>query len=71
MISISTNLKRLRKSRKLSNQRIADMIGVSRTTYSSWEKGQEPKLRWAVILAKFHNLSIDQLISDNIRNDKK
>lgn len=68
MRDLSANLKRLRKARKLSKQRISDMIGVGRTTYSTWENGQEPKLRWVIVLAKFHKITIEELIkTDNIQ----
>ena len=48
---LKNNLKQLRKDRKLSQQQLADLIGVSRNTISSIETGQfNPTAKLALIL---------------------
>lgn len=50
-LKLKNNLKQLRKDRKLSQQQLADLIGVSRNTVSSIETGQfNPTAKLALIL---------------------
>ena len=50
-LKLKNNLKQLRKDRKLSQQQLADLIGVSRNTISSIETGQfNPTAKLALIL---------------------
>lgn len=57
--------KRLRKSRKskrLTQQQIADEIGVNRSSYSNWEKGKrESSFENLVKLADLLEVSLDWL----------
>ena len=49
---LKNNLKEIRKEKNLSQQELADMVGVSRNTISSLETGQyEPTAKLALILA--------------------
>ena len=49
---LKNNLKEIRKEKNLSQQELADMVGVSRNTISSLETGQyEPTVKLALILA--------------------
>lgn len=53
-------LKELRKSRKITQQTIADRFGVTRGTVSNWELGRrEPDLKTLEALAKFYGVSLD------------
>jgi transcriptional regulator with XRE-family HTH domain len=59
---LQDNLKRLRKKRKLTQPRISMMLGVPRSTYSSWEYGvSEPSITSLKKIAKFHSISLDEL----------
>lgn len=54
-----------RTKRGLSQQALADSIGVSRVSISRWENGHEnPTATNFVRLADFFNLKIDMLIKD-------
>ena len=49
---LKNKLKEVRQEKKLSQQDLADMVGVSRNTISSLETGQyEPTAKLAFILA--------------------
>ena len=39
-MSISSNLRRIRSKTDISQQEIADFVGVNRKTYESWESGE-------------------------------
>lgn len=49
---LKNNLKEIRQSKNLSQQELAEMVGVSRNTISSIETGQyQPTAKLALILA--------------------
>jgi len=56
-------LKELRKNKKVTQQVVADYLGVGRDTVSKWEKGvnsiPEKKL---INLSIYYNVSIDYLL---------
>ena len=55
-------LKVLRKKKGLTQQQIADEIGVNRGSYSNWEKGKrEPSFENLVKLADLLEVSLDSL----------
>ncbi len=57
------NLKRLRKVKNISQQRIAKEIGVSQRTISHYEKGEsEPSLLCLCKIAAFLGVSTDELL---------
>jgi putative transcriptional regulator len=48
---LKNNLKLMRKEKKLSQQQLADLVGVSRNTISSIETGQfNPTAKLALVL---------------------
>lgn len=57
------NLKRLRKVKNISQQRIAQEIGVSQRTVSHYEKGEsEPSLICLCKIAAFLGVTTDELL---------
>lgn len=61
---LAENLIKLRKNRKLSQNRVSQMINVPRTTYSGWERGiSEPNICMLIKLAKYHSVTVDILIN--------
>ena len=58
---LKNNLKALRKEKNLSQQDLADLVGVSRNTISSIETGQyQPTAKLALILA----IALDKKFED-------
>ena len=62
MSSFSENLTRLRKENKVSQQKIANYVGVTQQCISEWEKGDmEPTLSNLIKIADVFDVSIDFL----------
>lgn len=60
------NLKELRLEHSLGQVELAKAIGVSKGVISLWENGlREPNMYSLILLAKFFNVSIDELIGLN------
>jgi len=59
---LKNKLKEIRSERKLSQQDLADMVGVSRNTISSLETGQyEPTAKLAYVLAIALDMKFEEL----------
>ena len=67
---ISENLLSLRKGRKLSQEQVAEAIGVSRQAVAKWESGDAlPDLPNCAALAKLYDVTLDELVSfDSAQN---
>lgn len=59
------NLKYLRESKKIEQQRIADDLNIPRSTYSCWEAGiRTPKVEQIQQVADYFNVNIDIISRD-------
>ena len=59
----SKNLKQIRKNHNLSQEQLADEIGVSRQAISNWEnKRNLPDIEMLIIISKIFSISLDELI---------
>lgn len=64
---IQDKLLALRKRSGMSQQEVADTIGVTRQTISNWELGQgSPTLDKAAELARLYGVSLDDLASEEV-----
>lgn len=76
-MSFSKKLQNLRKEKGLSQEKLAEIVGVSRQAISKWELGQSyPEMDKLIILSDIFGVSIDSLIKDNelstnIKNKQK
>ena len=62
MASKYQRLRDLREDRDLSQQALADALGMYKTTYSNYELGKrEIPFDLVIRLAKFYNVSIDYI----------
>jgi len=62
----------LRKKEKITQEKLADIIGVTRQTISNWELNvTKPDLKQIKELSKVFHISIDELISDTDVENKR
>ena len=61
-MEIGNKILELRKKNNLSQEALAEKIGVSRQTISKWELGEtSPDIKQAKELSKVFNVSLDEL----------
>lgn len=74
-MSFADNLKTIRKKRNITQEQLADMLGVSRQAVSKWEsEGGYPETETLLLLAKEMNVSLDYLFSERchmVRSENK
>lgn len=64
-MGVGTNLKKLRSKTKLSQQEIADMLGLDRNTYTNWEnEATDIKSQYIPKLAEIFQVKIQDLFDD-------
>lgn len=68
MSVLSDNIRYLRGQLKLSQQKVADALSISRGRYSKYEDSvAEPPIYILLRISKYYNVSIDLLVSVDIR----
>ena len=61
---ISENLYSLRKLHELTQEEVAEKIGVSRQALAKWENGETiPDIEKCTILAELYDVSLDELVT--------
>lgn len=70
-IYFSENIKRLRKERDLTQEALADFLGVSFQAVSKWERGESyPDIELLPTIADFFSISTDELLGvDKAKNE--
>ena len=66
MQAFQDNLKRLRKSRKLSQSDLAAKMNVTQQTVSFWETSGFPDVPTICLLSEILDVSLDELILDPV-----
>lgn len=67
-MEIGNKILELRKKNNLSQESLAEKLGVARQTISKWELGEtSPDLKQAKVLAKIFNVSLDELVDNDIK----
>lgn len=62
-LNLSDNIIRLRREKKLTQEELADFMGVTKASVSKWEKGQStPDILLLPRLAAFFDVTVDELI---------
>lgn len=68
-MSFQEQLQTLRKSKGLSQERLAELLGISRQAVAKWEVGQSyPDIARLIALSEFFRVSIDKLVNDYEEN---
>lgn len=66
-MNLSENLKKIRKENNLSQEQLAEKLGVSRQAVSKWESNQAyPEMDKVIQLAQMFHLNIDDLLNQDI-----
>ena len=68
-MEIGKKIMDLRKKNGLSQEDLAEKVGVARQTISKWELGEtSPDLKQSKELSKVFNVSLDELVDNDIKN---
>ena len=72
-IYLGENIKRLRKENELTQENLADFLGVSFQSVSKWERGESyPDITLLPAIASFFDVSTDELIGiDKAKREEK
>ncbi len=71
-MNLSENLKKIRKEHNLSQEQLAEKIGVSRQAVSKWESNLAyPEMDKVIELCKMFNLNIDDLLNQDVNKLNK
>ena len=67
-MEIGARIHELRKERGLSQEQLAEKVGVSRQTISKWELGEtSPDIRQAKLLSQIFGVSLNELTDNNTK----
>ena len=62
-ITIGANIKRLRQSKNITQEKLADNIGISPPAVSKWERGETlPDITLVPVLAHYFGVTCDELL---------
>ncbi len=67
-VEIANRLQQLRKNNNLSQEELAEKIGVSRQAVSKWERAEaSADTANLILLSKLYRMSLDELVNTNSR----
>ncbi len=65
-MKLDEKIVRLRKGKSISQEKLAEEIGVSRQAVAKWETGESlPELEKLVLLATYFGVTLDSLVRDD------
>lgn len=68
-MNLGKKIAELRKKNNLSQEELAEKVGVARQTISKWEIGDTtPDINQVKIISKIFNISIDELVDNDINS---
>ena len=71
-MNLGDNLKKIRKENNLSQEQLAEKLGVSRQSVSKWESNLAyPEMDKVLQLCNMFDLNIDELLNQNVKEVKK
>lgn len=69
MKQFSRNIETLRLRKKLNKSEAAEVFGVTPTSYNRWEKGTECGFETLIKIARFFQVSIDDLLTKDLSEE--
>ena len=70
-IYLSENIKRLRREKELTQETLAEFLGVTFQSVSNWERGESyPDITMLPEIAGFFKVSVDELLGVNRVEDE-
>ena len=70
-IEIANRLVELRKKHNLSQEQLAEKLGLSRQAVSKWERAEaSPDTSNLILLARLYNISLDELLDTDATSDE-
>lgn len=70
-MKMSKKIRKLRIQHKLSQRKLAELIGTEQAVVSRWENGvSEPSLMNGILLAEVFNISLDELCCRDFKGGK-
>ena len=68
-MNLADNLKKIRKDNNLSQEQLAEKLGVSRQAVSKWESGiSYPEMDKVIQICNIFNLNINELMNENVKD---
>lgn len=68
-MNLGNMISSLRKRNNLSQEELAEKVGVTRQTISKWELEETaPDIKQALVLSKVFNVSLDELTNNDVSN---
>lgn len=70
-LEIASRLVKLRKDKGLSQEELADKLGISRQAVSKWERAEaSPDTDNLILLARLYEVSLDELLSTAAKDEE-
>lgn len=70
-LKLSENIRMYRKQRKLTQEKLAETLGVTVGAVYKWESGlSQPELNMIVELADFFDISVDVLLGCEMKDNR-
>lgn len=70
-MNLSEKLKKLRKENKITQEELARIIGVERSTVGKYETGTTPSMEILALIADHFNVTVDYLLGRDTEFPKK
>ena len=70
-LTLSENIRSFRKQRKLTQEKLAEALGVTVGAVYKWESGlSQPELNMIVEIADFFDISVDVLLGYRVKDNR-
>ena len=64
-MSFASKLQEIRQNNEISQETLAELLGVSRQSVSKWERGKGyPEIDKLIFISEHFNISLDELLKE-------